>query len=480
MIIGFYLCGLCVFVVESPDIYARNHEQKHRGRNIKIKMTVRDAYQDCLNEMYGLRRFGIKLGLETIKRILRHLGNPQDDFRCIHIAGTNGKGSVASMLASILKTCGYKTGLYTSPHLVRFNERISINGYPIPDDRVIASYNKIKKLQFGGREPTFFEFTTAMALYEFSRQQVDWAVIETGMGGRLDATNVIQPSLSIITNISVEHREYLGNTIREIATEKAGIIKSNTPVITGVRQKDAIEAIERAAAERSAEIYRLGKDLKVRRGISDTFTYFGLDHIWRNLQTGLTGSHQVDNAALVLAACELLGRDDSKVAQPQIQSGLQQTNWPGRLEIVSTDPHIILDGAHNLKAARNLSQYLASRMAPRDITLVIGILDDKPYRAMLESLVPVCRKVIVTQPKINRRLPADTLLQVVKELTDRVTALPDVEQAVIQAVQSCSPSDAICIAGSLYVVGEAKAALEKRSGSQDQKQTNWPTTPAGN
>ena len=292
-------------------------------------MTPRDAYQDCLNNMYGLRRFGIKLGLATIEQILKHLGNPQDSFNCIHIAGTNGKGSVASMLAAILKTCGCKTGLYTSPHLVRFNERISVNGHQIPDDRVIASYEKIQSLQLDGREPTFFEFTTAMALYEFSQQGVDWAVIETGMGGRLDATNVIKPALSIITNISVEHREYLGNTIREIAAEKAGIIKPNTPVITGVRQKKAIEVIGQTAAERSAEIYRLGKDIKVRRGKLDIFTYFGLDHTWRNLQTGLAGSHQVDNAALVLAACELLGRNKINVTQSQIQAGLHQTSWPG-------------------------------------------------------------------------------------------------------------------------------------------------------
>ena len=438
-----------------------------------------NAYLDCLNDMYGLRRFGIKLGLATIKQILKHLGNPQDSFNCIHIAGTNGKGSVASMLAAILNTCGFKTGLYTSPHLVRFNERISVNGHQIPDDRVIASYKKIQSLQLDGREPTFFEFTTAMALYEFSQQDVDWAVIETGMGGRLDATNVIKPALSIITNISVEHREYLGNTIREIAAEKAGIIKLNTPVITGVRQKKAIEVIEQTAAGRSAEIYRLGKDIRVRRGKLDTFTYFGLDHTWRNLQTGLAGSHQVDNAALVLAACELLGRNNINVTQSQIQSGLQQTSWPGRLEIVATNPHILLDGAHNLKAARNLSRYLSSRMAHRDITLVIGILDDKPYRAMLENLVPVCKQVIVTQPKIDRRLPVETLLQVVEGLTDKVTAVPDVEQAVYQAIHSCRPSDAVCIAGSLYVVGEAKAALEKKFGTGGQKEITWSTTPAG-
>ena len=182
--------------------------------------------------MYGLRRFGIKLGLTTIRKILKELGNPQQGYACIHVAGTNGKGSVASSLASILCQSGYKTGLYTSPHLVRFNERIQVNNRPISNKDVVAAYEAVRQVNFGRREPTFFEFATAMALYEFGRQQVDWAVIETGMGGRLDATNVIQPELSIITNISLEHRDYLGDTLSRIASEKAGIIKRRKPVVT--------------------------------------------------------------------------------------------------------------------------------------------------------------------------------------------------------------------------------------------------------
>jgi len=175
--------------------------------------------------MYGLRRFGIKLGLSTIKNILKGLGNPQDNFECIHVAGTNGKGSVAAALASILHVAGYHVGLYTSPHLIRFNERIRINEQQITNDDVVAAYQAVRRVHYGQREPTFFEFATAMALYEFGRQNVDWAVIETGMGGRLDATNMIKPALSVITNVSLEHRDYLGNTLSQIAREKAGIPK---------------------------------------------------------------------------------------------------------------------------------------------------------------------------------------------------------------------------------------------------------------
>lgn len=418
-------------------------------------------YHNCLNALYGLRRFGIKLGLSTIRHILEHLGNPQEHFNCIHVAGTNGKGSVASMLASILNICGYKTGLYTSPHLVRFNERIVINNRPISNERVVTSYKELQRIHPGEREPTFFEYVTAMALYEFGQQDVDWAVIETGMGGRLDATNVIQPALSIITNISVEHREYLGNTIREIAGEKAGIIKPHTPVITGVRQKDAIQVVDKVAESCSAPVFRLGKDFKVRRNASGSFTYYGVDNTWRNLQTGLSGIHQVDNAALALGACEVLGRNNTRISLAEIKTGLLKTSWPGRLEVVSTHPFILLDGAHNLIAARNLAKYLTTRLAHRDITLVIGILDDKPYRAMLDSLVPVCHRVIVTQPKIDRRMSAKKLLPIVSHLTDKVTVVEDVGQAVAHAIDSATANDAICIAGSLYVVGEAKEALEK-------------------
>ena len=200
-------------------------------------MTDNSPYNSCLKEMYGLRRFGIKLGLDTIANILDVLGNPQKNFPCIHIAGTNGKGSIASSLSTILNLSGYKVGMYTSPHLVKFNERICINNIPVLDEEVVESFAAVKNLHSEDREPTFFEYTTAMALYVFAKHKVDWAIIETGMGGRLDATNIIEPEVCVISNISKEHQAYLGNTIHEIAGEKGGIIKENIPIVTGVKQK---------------------------------------------------------------------------------------------------------------------------------------------------------------------------------------------------------------------------------------------------
>ena len=432
-------------------------------------MVTKNSYENCLKTMYGFRRFGIKLGLSTIKNILTSLGNPQETYACIHVAGTNGKGSVASSLASILRRSGYKTGLYTSPHLVRFNERIQVNNRPITDARVVATYGGVRDAHFGKRDPTFFEFTTAMALVEFAAHKVDWAIIETGMGGRLDATNIIKPELAIITNISLEHREYLGNTLSQIASEKAGIIKKHTPLITGIRQNKAFAEITRIASEKKASVFRLGTDFKVRRNQGQIFSYYGIENVWHNLQTALPGSFQVDNAALVLAACELIGKEKAAITINNIQDGLRNHHWPGRLEIVSTNPYIILDGAHNLAAARNLSKFLSSHLTDRVITLVIGILDDKPYKAMLKNLLTPVDRVILTRAKIDRALEPQKLYEAAKFAKPDATIIPTVDAAVKHAIEKTPPTGAICIAGSLYVVGEAKEAFEKGLVSANHK-----------
>ncbi len=412
--------------------------------------------------MFSLRRFGIKLGLGTIRKTLAGIGNPQDRFSCIHVAGTNGKGSIASALSSILRLSGYKVGLYTSPHLVRFNERICINNAPVPDDLVVSAYLAVKNAQYGRREPTFFEYTTAMALWIFGEEKVDWAVIETGMGGRLDATNTIKPRLCIISNISLGHRESLGNTIAQIAEEKGGIIKRRVPVITGAKQTGAVSTLQRIAKSRSAPLYRLGKDFKIRKNPDKSFSYSGLFNQWQNIRTGLSGSHQADNAALVLAACEVLNQKHADISLENIKAGIENNKWPGRLEVVSEKPLVILDGAHNLAGAKNLAAYLIDNFSDRPITLVIGILNDKPYTAMLKSLAPLARKIVLTSPVIDRALPVEKLFPVVKQMAFEVKMIANVGEAVIQTMDNASPDDVICVAGSLYVVGEAKEALEKR------------------
>ncbi len=428
-------------------------------------MAQPNAYKACLERLFRLRRFGIKLGLDVIEHILDGLGQPHRQYRCIHVAGTNGKGSVAATLSALLTAAGYKTGLYTSPHLVRFNERIAIDGRPVEDDEVIAAYEAIRSLPPAMREPTFFEFATAMAFYTFARRKVDWAVIETGMGGRMDATNIILPKVAVITNISLEHRSYLGPNLAAIAREKAGIIKTKVPVVTGVKQPAALASIRETAERRHAPLLRLGTDFRIRRNsASDSFDFIGQRHRWRDLKPALAGPHQFTNAALALAACQVLEDEAPRLNDPDvIADGLRQTRWPGRLEIVRQDPQIILDGAHNLAAARNLARYLANQPQDRPLTLVVGILDDKPYRAMLKALLPCFQKVICTRPRIERALPPERLAEAARGSIASIMIRPTVAEAVQTAIATAGAGETICVAGSLYVVGEAKEVLDTPS-----------------
>jgi dihydrofolate synthase/folylpolyglutamate synthase len=301
-----------------------------------------------------------------------------------------------------------------------------------------------------------------MALYEFGRKKVDWAVIETGMGGRLDATNVLMPDLSIITNISLEHKEYLGNTIAAIAREKAGIIKPMVPLVTGVRQPSARRVVFEQARKNKTSAFMMGSDFRCRRQASGAFNYYGMAKTYRNLTLNLAGEHQIGNAGLALAACESLMETASvKIPDQTIMQALAETSWPGRLEIVRQSPEVILDGAHNLMAARALAHHLHTRYANRRITMVVGILDDKPSEAILKDLASASQRMVITQPKIDRANSAERLSMLAKAFLDDVTTVNDVESAVHHALETSNDDDVICIAGSLYVVGEAQTALRK-------------------
>jgi dihydrofolate synthase/folylpolyglutamate synthase len=430
-------------------------------------MNSKTEYERCLAEMYGLRRFGIILGLETTGTMLAGLGNPQARFASVHIAGTNGKGSIASFVSTILQEAGYRVGLYTSPHLVRFNERIKVNGREITDQEVLEAYQAVKAVDYGDREPTFFEYTTAMAFYYFGVRSVDWAVVETGMGGRMDSTNVLHPAVSIITNISLEHQTYLGNTLEQIAGEKGGIIKSKTPVTTGAAQDEVLAVLQNLADERSAPLYQLGRDFDTEITGNSRFTYHGMHNTWADLQVGLQGRHQFENAAIALSACEILQaghgeRAGIKLSPESIRNGLQKTVWPGRLEKIMDAPLVILDGAHNLAAVENLSRYMAEELSAKRITLVVGILDDKSYEAMLEKILVHCSRVILTRSKIERALDPETLKPAAEKYASDVTIVKTVADAVQYALDTTPPDEVVCISGSLYVVGEARAYFEEK------------------
>ncbi|OEU80315.1 MAG: FolC bifunctional protein [Desulfobacterales bacterium C00003060] len=413
-----------------------------------------------LSALYRLRRFGIKLGLATITHLMRGLGNPQDRFSSIHVAGTNGKGSISAFLSSVLAHGGYRVGLYTSPHLVRFNERIQINGCPISDKDVAEVAEAVQRIYTQGEPPTFFECATAMALYYFASQRVDWAVLETGMGGRYDATNLVRPEVSIISNIGMEHQQYLGNTLAKIAREKAGVIKSGAGVVTGTRQKSALQVIEYVAAKKQVPLYRLGKEMRIRKLMEGSFSYLGIDHRWPRAKIGLIGDHQLINAALALGALEVLLKKGLTLTDEAIYAGLAATRWPGRLEILSQEPFILLDGAHNPSAVTALRKFLEKSIASRRLTLVVGILEDKAWKPMLRELAGVADRIILTMPQNERAADPEKLASFVRSLNQDIVVMPDLPDAISLALEGASAADAVCITGSLYTVGDAKAYLD--------------------
>ena len=418
------------------------------------------SVDDHLAALYRLRRFGIKFGLGPISRIMRGLGNPQDRYSCIHVAGTNGKGSIAAFLSSVLAHAGYKVGLYTSPHLVRFNERIQINGRPVSDRDVAQAAEAVQRIYTQGEPPTFFECATAMALYHFGLERVDWAVLETGMGGRYDATNIVHPQASIISNISMEHTEYLGNTLAKIAAEKAGVIKTGAGVVTATRQKSALQVIEQAAAQKGVPLYRFGKEIRVRKDKQGSFTYTGMNHRWRRVKIALMGDHQITNAALALGALELLMEKGLQLTDEALYAGLASTRWPGRLEVVSREPFVLLDGAHNPSAVRTLKKFLQDTIALRRLTLVLGILQDKAWKPMLRELAALADCMILTRPQYERAADPHELASFVRPLKQDLVVIPHLPDAVSFALEKATPADAVCITGSLYTVGDAKACLE--------------------
>ena len=433
-----------------------------------------DSYKDCLDKLFKLGRFGIKLELDTISNILKLLNSPQKNYKIVHIAGTNGKGSIGTYISSILIQAGYKTGFYTSPHLIKFNERFSINGIDVSDADIVQAYKAVNKVDIGKRKATFFEIATAMAFYMFSKNKVEFAVIETGMGGRFDATNILTPEISVISNLSIEHTDYLGNTIKALAREKAGIIKLNKPVVTGVTQPSGIEFIKTKAKEKSAPLYIYKKDFSTRKAPNhNRFSYKGIFQELKNVETPLKGDHQRGNTALALAALELLsikGKNNYKNKQIFTESnvikGLKKAKWPGRLDYILDKPCVIIDGAHNQHASKILSDYLRKNFKNIKLTSVIGILDDKPYESMLKNLVSSSSRIIFTKAKTGRSIDPLILKKAASKFSNaEIIIMEDVGKACVFAINTSKDPDAVCIAGSLYVAGEAKEKIDNEFGS---------------
>ncbi len=423
-------------------------------------------YIDVLNILYNKRPHGkvkLDLGLGRIEKLLDLLGNPQDSYKVVHVTGTNGKGSTSRMIYRALLESGKNVGAFFSPHLYTFRERMEVNSKKIGEEEVVEIFEevmeKVRKLDELGRDwmPSFFEVTTAMAFSYFKRKNVDWAVVEVGLGGRLDATNVVKPAVSIITTVDYDHMNILGDTLEKIAFEKAGIIKEGIPVVTGEIKKEPLDVIEKVAAERKSNLSVLERDfffcnVKLRLN-ENTFNYRGKG-FYEDLVIKLNGRHQIKNASVAIRALEVLGELEEK----PLRRALKNVVNPGRFEVVRYyGKDIVMDGAHNESGAANLAMSLDDYFDRKTLVGVIGILDDKSREKMVDKLKHFFGKVYVTRPKSHRARRWYEVCDMFKKRHVPCEAIESPWNAFQKALND--PADAVVVAGSLYMIGEIRMMM---------------------
>ena len=425
------------------------------------------SFQDTIAYLYSLQQYGMKFGLDNIRRLMSALDNPQDTFRSVHVAGTNGKGSTASMIESMLRTAGVTTGLFTSPHLVSFTERIRVNGREISEADVVALADEVRKAANGIPDfsPTFFEVTTAMAFLCFRKMRVEWAVVEVGMGGRLDATNILMPEASVITGIDIDHSEFLGETLQKIAGEKAGIIKQGRPVISSSQQAEVMDVLVRKAGEYGSAFSAFGKDFTAATTAEDltgiTIDYQGMA-AYQGLVVQLAGRHQAMNAAVAVRTIEEITRAHAAL-RCDIRRGLRDVRWPGRLEFVKEQPPVLIDGAHNPQAAAVLAAYLKKALELYSrVILVMGIMADKDREGIMQPLLPLASEIIFTAPAYGRAASPEMLAAQARSMGYFPKTAPSVSGALAMAEELYTQGDLIVVTGSFYTIGEVQEALGRK------------------
>ena len=445
-------------------------------------------YDETIQYLYNLQKHGIKFGLQNINRLLSALNNPHKSFLTVHVGGTNGKGSTSAIIASLLQTAGFTVGLFTSPHLISFTERIKVNGEEITGNDVISIAAEIRDIVSGFDDfsPTFFEVVTAIAMLHFKRKEIDIAVMEVGMGGRLDATNIVMPEVSVITNIGYDHKEFLGDTLREIAREKAGIIKEDVPVVISYQDREVLDVIEMTADEKHADLYLYGRDfsslLKSETVSGLCFDYRDSDSFAiHDLILPLTGEHQMQNASLAIKAARIVlsnlrvsgspvhGEDTIK----SIKDGIAALKWPGRLEYIQEDPPILIDAAHNPAAADALARALKRTFLEtyKKIIIILGIMADKDIKGIMEPLLPLASEVILTAPSYSRAASPAHLADIAHSLGfSDLRIAPTVKDAIEIGMKTGLRDEEngsgklplILITGSFYTIGEAKEVLGQK------------------
>jgi dihydrofolate synthase / folylpolyglutamate synthase len=409
-----------------------------------------------------------KFNLENSAILANSLGHPERKYPSIHIAGTNGKGSTAAFLESILRQAGLRTGLYTSPHLERINERIRVGGDEIPDESFAAVFSqihsKIEELLAAGAlraHPTFFECVTAIAFEYFAEVGVEFAVFETGLGGRLDSTNIVTPHVSVITRIDFDHENFLGHSLPEIAAEKAGIIKPGVPVVLTEQREEALQVLLTKAHELDAPVVKTDADFAIdSQQMVEGRVRATLHEISSGAQfkiaPQLAGRFQLQNALNAVAAARVLQSTGVRISDPAIENGIAAAIWPGRIEKVHSNPDIYLDGAHNPSAACELAAFLEENLQNRKIIMIFGALRDKAVDEIAGILFPLATEVIFSEPHTSRSISASQLAEIAGHHAAHFTVIPDSTRALDAALAQAAPSDVICITGSLYLVGELR------------------------
>jgi dihydrofolate synthase/folylpolyglutamate synthase len=426
------------------------------------------TYSECLQYLadLGQELLGLKFGLQAITTIMEELGRPHERYDTAIVAGTNGKGSTCAILASILQQSGYRTGLFTSPHLVRVNERMRVDGREISDADFAAAFTDVaaavdrlvaqKKLD---SRPSFFEFLTATAFQHFALAGVKFLVLEVGMGGRLDATNITNPRVAVITSIDFDHMEFLGSTLAAIAAEKAGIIKPNRPVISTVDKPEAAAVIRLHAGECNAELQEIARvtNLHANHGRYWFDLDLGTEH-FAGVSCPLLGKFQVKNTVAAIAAAWRLKDQGFNISHRSIFKGLQSASWPGRLEPIQTQPLVLLDGGHNPGAARELATFIQSELAGRRVRLVYASMRDKAIKEICSSLFPLAEEIYITHPDHPRAASPEEILAALDSPPAKMEIERNPTLALEKACKASSPDDVVLVAGSLFLVGAIKKA----------------------
>lgn len=461
-------------------------------------LNIDNKYKESLDFLYSFIDFSLKrnlryspdkFNLNRMHDFMALLGNPQEDYKIIHVAGTKGKGSVSSLCANVLVAQGYKTGLYTSPHMSNFSERIQVNGENISKKDLIDIVDSFRVLIDKVPEITTFELTTALAFVNFSRRNVDFAVIEVGLGGRLDATNIVNPIVSVITSISYDHMSILGNTLSEIAGEKGGIIKPHTPVVVSPQKKETQLKLTEIADEKNAPIIQVGRDYLYaadshnldgqsfyvwtpdEQPLTDKFIESGGRDVWSPLRfhIPLVGLHQVENAATAYAALKTVEKLGVKIDQSSYEKGFSTVKWPGRMEILHTHPTLIIDSAHNRYSAMRLHQAMDDYFPGLPILLVFGASEDKDIDGMFEELLPRMWRIIATQSTHPRSMEAETLVEMAQKFGRLAQAVVPIEDALSTAIQEAGQEAVVLVTGSVFVAAAAREIYFKMNQRSPKK-----------